>query len=59
MEIDGGIHLNLMQRWLDTSRDNDLYLEGRPVMRFPSIAIYTDDPKAVRQLRQALGLVSA
>ncbi|MDQ1706503.1 MAG: hypothetical protein QOF18_2869, partial [Frankiaceae bacterium] len=54
VEIDGGVHLNLMQRWLDTSRDNDLYLEGRSGLRFPSVAIYTDDRIAVRQLRQAL-----
>jgi hypothetical protein len=57
VEIDGGVHLSLTQRWLDTARDNDFVLEGRAVLRFPSVAIYTDDPVALRQLRQALALV--
>ncbi|MDQ1695123.1 MAG: hypothetical protein QOJ03_476 [Frankiaceae bacterium] len=59
VEIDGGVHLSLTQRWLDTSRDNDLVIAGRAALRFPSVAIYANDAGAVRQLRQALGLVSA
>jgi PAS domain-containing protein len=54
VEVDGGVHLSLTQRWLDDLRSNDLYLSGRAGLRFPSVAIYTDDPRAVRQLRQAL-----
>lgn len=55
VEIDGGVHLSLAQRWLDDIRDNDLYLAGRGGgLRFPSVAIYTDDPRAIRQLRLAL-----
>jgi hypothetical protein len=54
VEIDGGVHLSLTQRWLDDLRSNDLYLARRTGMRFPSVAIYTDDPRAVRQLRQAI-----
>jgi len=58
VEIDGGIHLSLAARWQDTRRDNDYVLSGAPMLRYPSIAIYTDDPVAVSQLRAALGLVS-
>jgi very-short-patch-repair endonuclease len=59
VEVDGGVHLSLTQRWRDTAKDNDAALDGRVILRFPSVAIYTDDPVAVRQLRRALGLVSA
>jgi hypothetical protein len=57
VEIDGGVHLTLTTRWNDTRKDNWSSLAGRLVLRFPSVAIYTDDPEAVRQLRAALGLV--
>jgi hypothetical protein len=55
-EIDGGIHLTLAQRWKDTARDNDYALLGASTLRFPSAAIYADDPEAVRQIRAALGI---
>jgi hypothetical protein len=58
VEVDGGVHLTLTTRWLDTLKDNDAALSGQLVLRFPSVALYLDDPRAVRQLRQALGLVS-
>lgn len=59
VEVDGGVHLTLTSRWLDTANDNDATLAGEVVLRFPSVALYLDDPRAVRQLRQALGLVSS
>ena len=58
VEIDGGVHLSLTTRWLDTAKDNDAVLAGHVVLRFPSVALYLDDPRAVSQLRRALGLVS-
>jgi hypothetical protein len=58
VEVDGGVHLTLTSRWRDTSKDNDAVLAGELTLRFPSVAIHTDDPAAVRQLREALGLVS-
>jgi hypothetical protein len=58
VEIDGGVHLSLTTRWLDTLKDNDATLAGQLVLRFPSVALYLDDPRAVHQLRRALGLVS-
>jgi hypothetical protein len=59
VEIDGGVHLTLATRWLDTAKDNDAVLAGRTSLRFPSVALYTDDPRAVAQLRKALRSVSA
>jgi hypothetical protein len=54
VEVDGGVHLSLTTRWLDTSKDNDAALAGQLSLRFPSVAIYTDDAIAVRQMRAAL-----
>jgi hypothetical protein len=56
VEIDGGIHLTLAVRWADTAKDNDAVIANQKTLRFPSIAIYSDDPQALRQLRDALGL---
>jgi hypothetical protein len=55
VEIDGGVHLSLTARWKDTSKDNDAALDGKLVLRFPSVAIYSDDQLAVAQLARALG----
>jgi hypothetical protein len=59
IEIDGGVHLSLTARWADTRRDNALALRGIHLLRFPSVAIYTDDPEAVQQIRSALQRVSS
>jgi hypothetical protein len=57
VEIDGGVHLTLTQRWLDTRHDNEAILDGQVVLRFPSVAVHLDDALAVSQLSRALGLV--
>lgn len=57
VEIDGGIHLLLSVRNDDTIKDNDAAIDGRLVLRYASAGIYADDPRIVRQLRRALGLV--
>ncbi|MBV9487565.1 MAG: hypothetical protein JO246_16155 [Frankiaceae bacterium] len=54
VEIDGGIHLRLDKRWEDTAKDNDVAIARKLTLRFPSIAIYTDDARAVAQLREAI-----
>lgn len=56
VEIDGGIHLTLTTRWPDTAKDNDDVIADRKTLRFPSVAIYSNDGLAVRQLREALGI---
>jgi hypothetical protein len=59
VEVDGGIHLTLATRWKDTAKDNEASIAGKLALRFPSVAIHSDDPVAIRQLRAALDLVSA
>ena len=54
IEIDGGIHLKLAVRARDDIKDNDARIAGQLVLRYASISIYTDDPDAVRQIREAL-----
>lgn len=54
VEIDGGIHLKLAIRAKDTIKDNDVHIAGELVLRYASISIYTDDPDAIRQIREAL-----
>ena len=54
VEVDGGVHLTLTARWKDTRKDNDALLANKLVLRFPSVAIYTDDLDAIRQIRSAL-----
>jgi hypothetical protein len=54
VEIDGGIHLRLDKRWDDTAKDNDVAIARKLTLRFPSIAIYSDDCRAVQQLRDAI-----
>jgi hypothetical protein len=62
VEVDGGIHLTLTTRWLDTAKDNldtakdnDDGLADRKTLRFPSVALYSDDPIALAQLRAGSG----
>src|SRR3954447_707906 len=59
VEVDGGVHLTLAARWNDTRKDNDSALAGSLVLRFPSVAIYRDDPDAVRQIQCALTALAA
>jgi hypothetical protein len=54
VEVDGGIHLKLEVRARDTIKDNDVHIAGELVLRYASISIYTDDPDAIRQIREAL-----
>ncbi|MEV4825437.1 DUF559 domain-containing protein [Micromonospora sp. NPDC049274] len=54
VEIDGGQHLDPRTAWADMRRQNDLWLEGDRVLRFPAWAIRADAAEVVRQLRTAL-----
>ena len=56
VEIDGAAHLIVATYWHDMRRLNDLVIDGRRVLRFPSAAIHADDADAVAQLRSALHL---
>jgi hypothetical protein len=56
VEIDGAAHLIVATYWHDMRRLNDLVIDGRRILRFPSAAIHADDADAVTQLRTALHL---
>jgi very-short-patch-repair endonuclease len=54
VEVDGGQHLEVRQAWADMRRQNDLWITGERVLRFPSWAIRSDPASVVTQLRAAL-----
>ncbi|KAB1913537.1 DUF559 domain-containing protein [Micromonospora sp. AMSO31t] len=54
VEVDGGQHLDPSHAWADMRRQNDLWVEGDRVLRFPSWALRADPETVVSQLRAAL-----
>lgn len=54
VEIDGGQHMDVENWWRDMIRQNDIWLGGERVMRFPAWAIRHDPQTVVAQLRAAL-----
>ncbi|MEU8286944.1 DUF559 domain-containing protein [Micromonospora sp. NPDC048905] len=55
IEVDGGQHLDPRAWWADMRRQNDLWIEGDRVLRFPAWAIRAKPDEVVTQLRAALG----
>lgn len=56
VEIDGALHLVVASYWADMARGNELVISGGRVLRFPSIALRTDEHAVGNQLRRACGL---
>ncbi|MGY0007187.1 DUF559 domain-containing protein, partial [Micromonospora sp. I033] len=54
VEVDGGQHLDPAHAWADMRRQNDLWVEGDRILRFPSWALRADPETVVAQLRTAL-----
>ncbi|MEU9824801.1 DUF559 domain-containing protein [Micromonospora chersina] len=54
VEVDGGQHLDPAHAWADMRRQNDLWMEGDRVLRFPSWALRAHPETVVAQLRAAL-----
>lgn len=54
VEIDGAQHLEPRQYWADMKRQNDVWVAGDRVLRFPSWAVRHAPAEVVRQLRAAL-----
>ena len=53
-EVDGALHLRPLTYWEDMSRQNDLVISnGRPMLRFSSLALRIDKPTVRRQLKTA------
>ena len=56
VEIDGAQHVDVEQWWQDMRRQNDIWVRGDRVLRFPAWAIRHDPATVLAQLRAALGL---
>ncbi|MEU3452450.1 DUF559 domain-containing protein [Micromonospora sp. NPDC006766] len=54
VEIDGGQHLDPAHAWADMKRQNDLWVEGDRVLRFPTWALRAHPDEVLAQLRAAL-----
>ncbi|MFG1886875.1 DUF559 domain-containing protein [Micromonospora sp. NPDC049051] len=54
VEIDGGQHLDPRAAWTDMRRQNDLWVEGDRVLRFPAWALRAHPGEVIAQLRTAL-----
>jgi Protein of unknown function (DUF559) len=54
VEIDGGQHLDARQAWSDMRRQNDLWIAGDRVLRFPAWALRHDPGAVMAQVRAAL-----
>jgi very-short-patch-repair endonuclease len=54
VEIDGSHHLDVRQWWADLRRQNDLWIAGDRLLRFPGFIIRTRPDEWVPQLRAAL-----
>lgn len=52
VEIDGAVHLQPQAWWDDTSRQNEIVIAGRPMLRFPSLTVRLDGPAVIDQLRR-------
>ena len=54
VEIDGAWHTDVEQWWSDMRRQNDLWIAGDRVLRFPAFVITTRPAEVAAQLREAL-----
>jgi very-short-patch-repair endonuclease len=54
IEIDGGQHMEVREWWSDMRRQNELWIPGDRVLRFPSWAIRHRPDEVVAQIRAAL-----
>ncbi|MDG4832048.1 hypothetical protein O7627_22460 [Solwaraspora sp. WMMD1047] len=54
VEIDGGHHLDVRAQWADMARQNDLWIAGDRVLRFPAWLVRDRPADVIAQVRQAL-----
>ncbi len=54
VEIDGGQHMDVQQAWADMQRQNDLWIAGERVLRFPAWLVRERPADVVAQVRAAL-----
>jgi very-short-patch-repair endonuclease len=56
VEVDGALHLAPARWWDDQLRQNELVIDGRPVLRFPTVIVRHEPLVVVDQLRRGLPL---
>ncbi|HWS38759.1 MAG TPA: DUF559 domain-containing protein [Actinoplanes sp.] len=56
VEIDGGHHMDVQQWWEDMRRQNELWIPGDRVLRFPAWALRHRPEEVLAQLKAALSL---
>jgi very-short-patch-repair endonuclease len=54
VEIDGGHHMDVRQWWADMKRQNDLWIPGDRVLRFPAWLVRERPAEVAAQVRAAL-----
>jgi very-short-patch-repair endonuclease len=54
VEIDGGHHMDVRQWWADMKRQNDLWIPGGRVLRFPAWAVRERPAEVAAQVEAAL-----
>ncbi|MEH1167873.1 DUF559 domain-containing protein [Micromonospora sp. CPCC 205539] len=54
VEVDGAHHLDPRAAWADMRRQNDLWIEGDRVLRYPAWVIRAHPDEVLRQIRAAL-----
>jgi hypothetical protein len=54
VEIDGSWHLEVRTWWADMQRQNDLWIAGERVLRFPAWALISEPVRVAEQLQSAL-----
>ncbi|WP_375487931.1 hypothetical protein [uncultured Jatrophihabitans sp.] len=52
VEIDGAVHLQPSSFWDDLDRQNEIVLDGTPVLRFASLSVRLNEQRVVDQLRR-------
>jgi len=54
VEIDGSHHMNVEHWWADMSRQNNLWIPGERVLRFPAWLVRERPLEVIAQIRTAL-----
>jgi hypothetical protein len=54
VEIDGGQHMDARRAWADMRRQNDVWIAGERVLRFPAWLVRERPDEVVAQVRAAL-----
>jgi hypothetical protein len=54
VEIDGGHHVDIRQAWADMERQNEIWIAGDRVLRFPAWLVRESPAEVIAQVRAAL-----